>query len=89
MDMGRDGSYIGICLWTGYPIYGVMDCTVLRNPAVIGILFFNGIVGGLLLLPSILLGLLDFHIAINPITALIVGFRHTRDYTIVILRGIL
>lgn len=41
----------------------------------IGLLLFNGIVGGIFLLVINLIGgFFDFSLAINPVTALIVGF---------------
>jgi inhibitor of the pro-sigma K processing machinery len=55
----------------GYAFYKVFS----KPLKIIGILLFNGVVGGILLILINFVGsFFDFSLAINPITALTVGF---------------
>lgn len=71
----------------GYGLYKVFS----KPLKWIGILLFNGLIGGVILLVINLLGkLIDFSIAINPMTALIVGLLGIPGIILIILvRGIL
>ncbi len=71
----------------GYGLYKVFS----KPLKWIGILLFNGIIGGLVLLLINLVGnFFKFSIAINPITALVAGFLGIPGIILIILiRGIL